>query len=113
MDRCVDKPRSDGEEVTRKEGERRGGDGGWSVTSDRRPKRKQKRKGKKEDGNDRKRATLPRSDHFWSRSLSPGGEWRPRGPELGRKGIRWVGVGVFGSLLEGSKKGVGNAWSYL
>jgi hypothetical protein len=40
MDRCVDKPRSDGEEVRRKEGEKRGGgDGGWSVTSDRRPKR--------------------------------------------------------------------------
>ena len=102
-DRRVDKTRSDGKEVKRKEGEKRGGDGGGSITSDRRPKRKQKRNNKKEDESDRKRATLPRSDHFWSRSLSPGGEGRPRGPEQGWRVVRWVGVSE--SSLEGSGLG--------
>ena len=80
-----------------------GGGGDGSVTSDRRPKGKQKKKGNKEEENDRNLATLPRSDHFWSRSLSPGGERRPRGPEPGKRGVRWSGFRR--CSLEGSSAG--------
>jgi hypothetical protein len=55
------KPRSDEGEVKRKVGEERGGGGGLE-TSDLGAKTIKKRKIKRE--NERKRATLPRSDNF-------------------------------------------------
>ena len=68
--------------------ERGGGNG--SETSDLGANTRKKRKIKRE--NKRKRATLSRSGHFWSRSPSHRGEGRLRSPEQGRKKIRWVRV---------------------
>ena len=57
-----------------------------------------RRKGKSKWKNEKKRkwqcATQLRSDHFWSRSPSRGGEGRPRNPEQG--GERLVGFRGFG-----------------
>ena len=67
-------------------GEERSG-GGGSEESDLGAKRRKKRKIKRQ--NKRKMATLPRSDHLWSRSPSHEGEGKPRGPEQGGKRVRW------------------------
>ena len=61
--------------------------GGGSEESDLGAKRRKKKKIKRQ--NERKKATLPRSDHLWSRSPSHGGEGRPHGPEQGGKKVKW------------------------
>ena len=80
------KTRSDEREVKRKVEEERSG-GGSSKESDLGAKRRKKRKIKWQK--ERKRATLPRSDHLWSRSPSHGGEGRPCSLEQGGKRVRW------------------------
>ena len=54
--------------------------GGGSEPSDLGTKMRKKKK-KKKGKNERERATLPRSDHLWSQSLSPRGEGRPCSPK--------------------------------
>jgi hypothetical protein len=80
------KTKLDEREVKRKVGEERS-DGGGSEEYDLGAKRRKKIKIKRQ--NERKRASLPRSDHLWSQSPSHGGEGRPRGSEQGGKRIRW------------------------
>ena len=60
--------------------DRGGGGGGGSELSDLGAKIRKKRKTKGK--NERERATLPRLDHLWLRSPSPGGEGRLRSPKL-------------------------------
>jgi hypothetical protein len=62
--------------------------GGGSEESDLGAKIRKKRKINRQ--NERKRATLLRFDHLWSRSPSHGCEERPRGPEQGGKRVRRV-----------------------
>ncbi len=73
--------------------------GGDSEESDLGAKSKKKRKINRQ--NERKRVTLPRSDHLWSRSPTHGCEGRPRGPEQGGKRVsrvwRWRLGFVFGT----------------